>query len=65
MEGEGPRGTSQYDTHISGFFNAIRTGAAVTAPLKVGCIGTLTAILGREAIYQKKMMRWPDLGVDL
>lgn len=66
MEGAGgPRGSSQYDSHISGFFNAIRTGEPVTAPLKVGCIGTLTAILGREAIYRKKMMTWSDLAVDL
>ncbi len=66
MEGDtGPGGSSQYDSHISGFFNGIRTGAPVTAPLKVGCIGTLTAILGREAIYRKKMLHWADLNVDL
>jgi predicted dehydrogenase len=65
MEGDtGPGGSSQYDSHITGFFNAIRTGSPVTAPLKVGCLGTLTAIIGRDAIYQKKMLHWADLKVD-
>lgn len=64
MEGEAPP-TSQYDSHIGNFFNAIRTGEKPTADLKVGCISTLTAILGREAIYGKRKMTWSDLRVDL
>jgi predicted dehydrogenase len=36
--GERPRG--QQDTHIAGFFEAIRTGAKTTADLRVGCTGT-------------------------
>ena len=56
---------SQSDEHIEGFLRSIRTGEPTTAPLKVGCIGTLTAILGREAVYRKKVVTWADLGVDL
>jgi myo-inositol 2-dehydrogenase/D-chiro-inositol 1-dehydrogenase len=62
MEGESRRGESD---HIAVFLNAIRTGAKTTADLRVGCIAALTSILGREAIYRKKVMTWTDLGVDL
>ena len=30
-----------------------------------GATAALTAILGREAIYQKKVMNWQDLGVEI
>ena len=58
-------GRGQGDGHIAGFFNSIRTGEPTTANLKVGCIATLTSIIGREAIYRKKTVTWADLGVDL
>jgi hypothetical protein len=65
VEGErGVRAPSQQDTHISGFFDAIRTGAKTTADLRVGCTAALTSILGREAIYRKKALAWSDLGID-
>lgn len=65
VEGErGERTPGRQDTHIAGFFEAIRGGAKTTADLRVGCTAALTSILGREAIYRKKMMTWADLGVE-
>jgi myo-inositol 2-dehydrogenase / D-chiro-inositol 1-dehydrogenase len=64
MEGVEAR-ASQSDEHIVGFLRAIRTGEKTTADLKVGCIATLTAILGRESVYRKKTVTWAELGVDL
>jgi predicted dehydrogenase len=58
------RGPGQRDTHIAGFFESIRTGAPTTADLRVGCTASLTSILGREAIYRKKVVTWTDLGID-
>ncbi len=53
------------DAHLDNFFDAIRTGAKPAADIIVGATGALTAILGREAIYGKKVMEWRELGVDL
>ncbi len=53
------------DAHLKNFFDAIRTGAKPAADIIVGATGALTAILGREAIYGKKVMEWRELGVDL
>ena len=51
--------------HIAAFYESIRTGKPPVAGIREGATGALTAILGREAIYQKKMMTWGDLGVEL
>jgi myo-inositol 2-dehydrogenase/D-chiro-inositol 1-dehydrogenase len=51
--------------HVTAFFEAIRTGKPVPAGIDEGASGALTAILGREAIYQKRVMNWRDLGVPL
>ncbi len=65
VEGErGERTRGQQDAHIAGFLEAIRTGTKTTADLRVGCTAALTSILGREAIYRKRMMTWADLGVE-
>ena len=65
VEGErGERTPGRQDNHIGGFFEAIRTGTKTTADLRVGCTAALTSVLGREAIYRKKMMTWADLGVE-
>jgi len=51
--------------HIEVFYEAIRTGKKPPADIIVGATAALTAILGREAIYQKKVMSWEDLGVEI
>jgi myo-inositol 2-dehydrogenase/D-chiro-inositol 1-dehydrogenase len=53
------------NAHIAAFFDCIRTGKKPPADIIIGATGALTAILGREAIYRKKVMTWQDLGVDL
>ena len=53
------------EAHITAFYESIRTGKKPPADIIVGATGALTAILGREAIYQKKVMEWRDFGVDL
>jgi predicted dehydrogenase len=51
--------------HLTAFFDAITRNAPNPAGVLVGATGALTAILGREAIYRKRMMSWDDLGVSL
>jgi len=51
--------------HVTAFFESIRTGKKPPADITVGATGALTAIMGREAIYHKKVMTWRELGVEL
>lgn len=51
--------------HVTAFFESVRSGKQPHADITVGASGALTAILGREAIYQKKVMTWKELGVAL
>ena len=52
-------------THQERFFNAIRNGGPNPADVRVGCSGALTAIMGREAIYQKRIVTWKEMGVEI
>lgn len=49
--------------HVQSFLDAIRKGSRPAADLTVGVNGAMTAILGRDAIYRKALLRWSDLGV--
>ena len=49
--------------HIAAFYEAIRSGAKSPADLTIGATAALTAIMGREAIYGRKVVTWADLGV--
>ena len=51
--------------HIAAFYEAIRTGAKSPADLTIGATAALTAIMGREAIYGRKVVTWADLGVSV
>lgn len=51
--------------HIGAFYEAIRSGKPVPADITIGATGALTAILGRDAIYRKKMLTWKELGVSV
>lgn len=53
------------DAHIAAFLEGIRTGAKVPADIQVGATAALTAILGREAIYGRRVAEWAELNVDL
>lgn len=60
-----PQPPASRDPHIAAFLEAIRTGAAPPADITIGAAAALTAILGREAIYRRRVMEWKELGVDL
>jgi predicted dehydrogenase len=53
------------NAHLSGFFESIRTGAKPAAGIEVGATVALTAIMGREAIYQKRVTTWQEMGVEI
>ena len=47
------------------FFQAIRDKTASTVGIDVAAVSALTAIMGREAIYQRRMVTWDEMGVSL
>ncbi|MDZ7636679.1 MAG: Gfo/Idh/MocA family oxidoreductase [Bryobacterales bacterium] len=51
--------------HQKRFYEAIRTGSKSPAGFDVACSGALTAIMGREAIYQKRVTTWAEMNVDI
>jgi predicted dehydrogenase len=53
------------DPHVVAFFEAVRTNGKAPADIEIGATAALTAILGREAIYRKTVLRWGDLGVEV
>jgi hypothetical protein len=57
--------SSGREAAIVGFFECIRTGRKPAIDVVVGATAALTSILGREAIYRKKVMTWDELGVEL
>ena len=53
------------EPQLQAFYDCIRNGTKPIANVNIAAVAALTAILGREAIYQKRMMSWKDLGVDV
>ncbi len=53
------------EAHVAAFFEAIRGRGKTPAGIEIGATAALTAILGREAIYQRKVTEWREFGVDL
>jgi predicted dehydrogenase len=51
--------------HLASFFEAIRTGSKPNADLAIGATAALTAIMGREAIYNRSVVKWADMGVQI
>ena len=51
--------------HVTAFYEAITANKPVAADITIAATGALTAIMGREAIYRKKMMTWKELGVNI
>jgi predicted dehydrogenase len=61
-----PGGQDRIDNgHVAAFYDAIRKGGPNPADITIGASGALTAILGREAIYQKRVTTWKEFGVQL
>ncbi len=50
---------------MSEFIRMIREGGRPFASVEVGATAALTAIMGREAIYRRRMVTWKELGVDV
>jgi myo-inositol 2-dehydrogenase/D-chiro-inositol 1-dehydrogenase len=48
---------------MSEFFACIREKRQPFAGIEVAAVAALTAIMGREAIYQKRQVTWKELGV--
>ena len=62
----GPRAQGfRPERHMQAFFESIRTGKPNPAGLEIGATAALTAVLGRDSIYRKRVMEWRDFGVDL
>lgn len=53
------------DAHVAAFLEAVRTGVPPAADITVGATAALTAILGREAIYGRRVAEWREFEVDL
>jgi predicted dehydrogenase len=53
------------DFAISDFYACIREKRQPFADVRVGAVGALTAIMGREAIYKRRMVTWKELGVEV
>jgi hypothetical protein len=47
------------------FMRGIRQNFRPFASVEVGATAALTAIMGREAIYKKRMVTWKELGVEV
>ena len=47
------------------FYAAIREEKKPFAGIEVAAVAALTAIMGRESIYQKRIVTWKELGVDV
>ena len=47
------------------FIAAVREKRRPFAGIEVGAVAALTAIMGREAIYQRRMVTWKEMGVEV
>ena len=47
------------------FLRAIREGRKPVADIETAAIAALTGIMGRESIYQRRMVTWDELGVSI
>jgi predicted dehydrogenase len=60
-----PKVEEDRHAHTVAFLQAIRTGKKPNVDVETGARAALTAILGNEAMYKKKVANWSDFGVDL
>jgi hypothetical protein len=50
---------------MSEFYASIRENRRPVADVTVAATAALTAIMGREAIYRRRMVTWKELGVEV
>jgi myo-inositol 2-dehydrogenase / D-chiro-inositol 1-dehydrogenase len=71
LDGTGPRDIipdtlkNQKENATAEFYACIREHRQPFADVRVGAIAALTTIMGREAIYGKRMVTWQELGVSV
>lgn len=53
------------DFAMTDFYGCIREKRQPFADVRVGAVAALTAIMGREAIYKRRMVTWKELGVEV
>ena len=53
------------EPQLAAFYECVRNGTKPVADVQIAAVAALTAILGREAIHQKRVISWQDLGVDV
>jgi predicted dehydrogenase len=58
-----PSSGERRENAMSEFYACIREKRQPFADVKVGATAALTAIMGREAIYRRRMVTWKELGV--
>ena len=46
---------------VKGFFDCIRQGSRPVVDAETGRIAALTAMLGRKAIYERRVVTWDEL----
>ncbi len=54
-----------HDNATEEFFRGIRENGKPFADIEVAATAALTVIMGREAIYRKRMVTWKELGVEV
>jgi myo-inositol 2-dehydrogenase/D-chiro-inositol 1-dehydrogenase len=53
------------ENSMSDFLDCIRQGRQPYADIKIAAVAALTTIMGREAIYRKRMYTWKEMGVSV
>jgi predicted dehydrogenase len=51
--------------HLKAFYQTVLGQGKNPADITVGATAALTAVLGRESIYQKRVMEWKEFGVEV
>jgi myo-inositol 2-dehydrogenase / D-chiro-inositol 1-dehydrogenase len=60
-----PKVEEDRHAHTVAFLEAIRTGKKPNVDIEIGARAALTAILGNEAMYKKKVANWSEFGINL
>ena len=58
-----PELKAKKENAMGDFLDCIRNRRQPYADIKIAAIAALTTIMGREAIYRKRMYTWKELGV--
>ena len=65
VEHQAPEGIDLTEAAHNDFVRAIRENHRPVADIDVAATAALTSIMGREAIYQRRMVTWDEMGVSI